>query len=76
MEGDCHYLDGNLNAKRRVKYLQELLEQIGLEAGRVKMVNVSAAMGAQFAQKAMEFSEEIIEIGPNPFHIVSEETAI
>jgi coenzyme F420-reducing hydrogenase delta subunit len=40
------------------------------------MVNVSAAMGAQFAQNAKEFSEQIYEIGPNPIKTVEEETAI
>jgi len=59
-----------------VKYLQELLKQIGLDAGRVKMVNLSAAMGVQFAQYAQEFSEEIIKIGPNPLNIAPEEAAI
>jgi coenzyme F420-reducing hydrogenase delta subunit len=64
-----------------VKYVGELLEQIGLGEKRVKMVNVSAAMGVQFAQNAQEFFEDIIEVGPNPFRtdsteIVEEETAI
>jgi coenzyme F420-reducing hydrogenase delta subunit len=59
-----------------VKYLQELLEEIGLGAERVKMVNVSAAMGVQFAQNAQEFSETIYEIGPNPINTVTEETAL
>ena len=49
-----------------MKFAQELLGQIGLEGERVKMVNVSAAMGVQFAQNAREFSEKIKEIGPNP----------
>ncbi len=46
--------------------MQELLEQIGLEAERLTMVNVSAAMGVQFAQNAKEFSETIQKIGQNP----------
>ncbi len=68
MEGDCHYLDGNLNARRRVEYTQELLEQIGLEGKRVKMINLSSAMGGQFASTMAEFAEEICRIGPNPLH--------
>jgi coenzyme F420-reducing hydrogenase delta subunit len=64
-----------------VEYLQTLIEEIGLGAERIKMVNVSAAMGVQFAQNAKDFSEKIIEIGPNPvgpnpIKIVTEETAI
>jgi F420-non-reducing hydrogenase iron-sulfur subunit len=50
-----------------VAFIQALLEEIGFEKERIQMVNVSAAMGAQFAHKASEFSEKIREIGPNPF---------
>ena len=30
------------------------------------MINISAAMGAQFAWSAAEFTEEIRQLGPNP----------
>jgi len=30
------------------------------------MVNVSAAMGAQFADKVIEMTEMLKELGPNP----------
>jgi coenzyme F420-reducing hydrogenase delta subunit len=49
-----------------VKFIQALLKEIGLEEERLQMINVSAAMGAQFAHKASEFSETIREIGKNP----------
>jgi coenzyme F420-reducing hydrogenase delta subunit len=50
-----------------VAYIQELLESIGMDGQRIQMMNVSAAMGAQFAQNAKMFLEKIIEIGPSPF---------
>jgi coenzyme F420-reducing hydrogenase delta subunit len=40
------------------------------------MVNVSAAMGVQFAQNAKEFSKKIVGLGPSPLKNLSEETAI
>jgi coenzyme F420-reducing hydrogenase delta subunit len=43
-----------------------LLEEIGLEGRRIQMINVSAAMGGQFAWSAAELTEEIRRIGPNP----------
>jgi coenzyme F420-reducing hydrogenase delta subunit len=49
-----------------VKYLGSLLDQIGLNGERVRMVNLSAAMGARFAEVATEFVEKIKELGPNP----------
>ena len=30
------------------------------------MINISSAMGAQFAQAAQEFSQAITGLGPNP----------
>jgi F420-non-reducing hydrogenase iron-sulfur subunit len=66
MPGDCHYLEGNLNARRRVEYLQQILDSIGLESRRVQMINVSSAMGGQFAWSAAELTEEIRRMGPNP----------
>ncbi len=47
-------------------HLQEIIEEIGLEKQRIKMINLSAAMAGQFAQSAAELTEEIQEIGPNP----------
>ncbi len=66
MPGDCHYLEGNANAKRRMERLQELLAQIGLEAERVQMVNVSSAMASQFVAAATQMSQTIAALGPNP----------
>jgi F420-non-reducing hydrogenase iron-sulfur subunit len=43
-----------------------LLGEIGLEGRRIQMINVSAAMGGQFAWSAAELTEEIRQIGPNP----------
>ena len=66
MPGDCHYLEGNINAKRRVDYLQELLEKIGLEKERIRMFNLSAAMAGQFVDITNEMTEQIKVLGPNP----------
>jgi coenzyme F420-reducing hydrogenase delta subunit len=42
------------------------LEEIGIESRRLQMINISAAMGGQFAWSAAELTEEIRRIGPNP----------
>ena len=49
-----------------MKYIAGLLDQIGLGGERVAMVNVSAAMGTQFAQMVTEMTEKVQELGPNP----------
>jgi F420-non-reducing hydrogenase iron-sulfur subunit len=66
MPGDCHYLEGNLNARRRVEHGRALLQQVGLEPERLRMVNMSSAMAGRFAEVATEISEEIARLGPNP----------
>ena len=37
-----------------------------MNPNRVEMVNISAAMAAEFIEKATALYEKIIEIGPNP----------
>lgn len=66
LEGDCHYLTGNLKAKKRVVYVKKLLGELGLEPERVEMYNLSAAQGTRFAEIAREFTGRIRELGPSP----------
>jgi coenzyme F420-reducing hydrogenase delta subunit len=66
MEGECHYLKGNLWARRRMDYVKRLLEEMGFDAGRVEMYNLSSAMGPRFAEIAREFTERIRALGPSP----------
>jgi coenzyme F420-reducing hydrogenase delta subunit len=64
LEGRCHFQTGNLYARQRVEHVAELLDQIGLEQERVRMVNVSAGQGARFAELANEFANTIKRLGP------------
>ena len=66
MPGDCHYLEGNANAKRRVIFTKGLLEQIGLEPERLRMINISSAMAQQFADYAEDMVATVQSLGPNP----------
>jgi F420-non-reducing hydrogenase iron-sulfur subunit len=72
LEGDCHYQSGNLRAKKRVTYVQQILDQIGLDAERVAMYNLSAGMGVRFAEIAREITEKVKELGPNPIRSARE----
>jgi len=64
LEGRCHFQTGNLYARQRVDHVAELLDQIGLQSERVHMINISAGMGAKFAELANEFAETIAALGP------------
>ena len=46
--------------------MRALLKQIGLEPQRIQMINLSSAMGGQFAFAAAELTAEIQSLGPNP----------
>ena len=69
LPGRCHFQTGNLHANQRVEHVRSLLEEIGLEADRVRMINVSAGMGVQFAERAKEMAETITALGPNPLSV-------
>ena len=66
LEGECHFLTGNLKAKKKVQYVKEVLEEIGLEPERVEMFNLSSGQGPRFAEIAIEMVERIKELGPSP----------
>ncbi len=66
LPGTCHYIRGNTQAKHRVTYVRELLKTIGLEEERTRMINISAAMGAQFVAEFTDFVETIKTLGPSP----------
>jgi coenzyme F420-reducing hydrogenase delta subunit len=66
LEGECHFLRGNVRAKKRVQYMKEILDEVGLGSGRIEMYNVSSAQGQRFAEVAREMSEKIYALGPSP----------
>ena len=66
LEGDCHFMEGNLFAKKRVKRVKEILDKVGLDGGRVEMFNLSAGMGPRFAEIVKEMDERVRALGPSP----------
>jgi coenzyme F420-reducing hydrogenase delta subunit len=70
LEGGCHYLEGNLRAKRRIEALRGVLDEIGLGRDRLRMVNLSAAMAPAFVQNVKEMVETIARLGPSPLRKV------
>jgi len=62
--GDCHYIEGNYLARRKMQLIMELLEFIGVEQNRFRMSWVSAAEGAKFAQVITDFVNDLKPLGP------------
>ncbi|MBI4320431.1 MAG: hydrogenase iron-sulfur subunit [Chloroflexi bacterium] len=66
LEGNCHYVEGNIFAKKRVNHLKKVLDEVGIDGNRLEMYNMSAAMGQRFAEVATEMTERIRQLGPSP----------
>ncbi len=63
--GDCHYINGNYKARRRVKLLKEILPMFGIEPNRLKLTWVGASEGNEFAETVNHLVQEIRELGPS-----------
>jgi heterodisulfide reductase subunit A len=57
MEDDCHFVDGNLAAKEKVKKIREIIELLGFDGRRVGMFNMSSSMGKRWVESVMEMEE-------------------
>jgi F420-non-reducing hydrogenase iron-sulfur subunit len=62
--GDCHYIQGNYLARRRMVVLKKLLEYLGIDEQRVRMTWVSAAEGKKFSDVIKEVTEDVRKLGP------------
>lgn len=66
LEGGCHFIDGNLIAKKRVNAIRSLLDECGIDKERLRMVNISAAMAKNLVEVIIEMADVIKTLGPNP----------
>ncbi len=62
--GDCHYISGNLVARRKFAMLKSMMEYIGIEPERVQFSWVSASEGGRFADLVTEVTESVRKLGP------------
>jgi len=63
-EGDCHYQDGNYEAKKRVHLLRGLLESMGVEKERIRIELSADPEGKRIQQLVKEMSKDIMKLGP------------
>ncbi len=64
--GDCHYLNGNYKARRRMVLIKNILTTLGMEPERIWVKWISASEGQKFADTVSEIVEETKKLGPNP----------
>jgi F420-non-reducing hydrogenase iron-sulfur subunit len=61
---DCHYNEGNFNARRKYIMMRALLTQLGVDMERITFSWCSASEGIKFATLVNEVTEKIKKLGP------------
>ncbi|MCK4613699.1 MAG: hydrogenase iron-sulfur subunit, partial [Thermoplasmata archaeon] len=62
--GDCHYIEGNYHARRKLTLLRDLMDYMGIDQKRFRISWVSASEGHKFAEVVTRFTEQVKELGP------------
>jgi len=57
--GSCHFLEGNVRAKKRIAYAKKKLEEAGINPEKLEMYHIPASEGPLFAKTAKEFTEKV-----------------
>ena len=57
--GSCHFIEGNVRARKRVAHAKVLVQEAGLDPERLEMFHIAASQGPLFARTANEFTERI-----------------
>jgi len=76
LEGDCHFVDGNLRARKRTDRLCSILDEIGLGSERLKMVTLSDVMASAFVEHIKETMDTIRALGPNPLRAPEQKESV
>ena len=61
--GDCHYINGNYKARRRIKLLHEILQRFGIEKERLRLTWIGASDGLQFAETVKAMVAQVRKLG-------------
>lgn len=61
---NCQFLKGNVYATEAVTFAKEILDEIGLNSKRIKMVPVCAADPTEFSETTKSVVNELKELGP------------
>jgi coenzyme F420-reducing hydrogenase delta subunit len=65
-EGQCRYVEGNIRAKKRVAWVKNLLDEIGIDGRRLCLRNIAAGDTATATQIIDDLMKNMAELGQNP----------
>jgi coenzyme F420-reducing hydrogenase delta subunit len=63
-EGDCHYQDGNYEARKKIHIARRLLESYGIEKERLRLELSINPDGGRISQLMKEMSKDLAKLGP------------
>lgn len=63
-DGDCHFQDGNQEAKKRIYLLHRILESFGIEKERLEVVTAIDALGERIPGIINGFRDRLKSLGP------------
>jgi len=63
-EGNCHYQDGNYEAKKRVYLLRSLLESFGIEKERIRIELSTDPEGKRIRELVENMKRKLAKLGP------------
>ena len=69
LEGECHYIRGNLKARRRVERARRILDETRIGGERLRMFNLSASQAQVFVAHVQTMVEAILALGPSPIRL-------
>ncbi|MFH0794864.1 MAG: hydrogenase iron-sulfur subunit [bacterium] len=62
--GDCHYIEGNYKALRRVRLLKRMLADMGIEQERFRLEWISASEGEKVKSVIDDMVAKVRQLGP------------
>ncbi len=66
MPEKCHYIKGNLGARRQLDEFTRLLEYLGMDAGRVRFVWMGIDERGKIQKELASFEQELATLGRSP----------
>ena len=65
-EEQCRFVQGSIRARKRVEWVQNLLDEIGLSGRRLSILNLSLGVRASSTEIISKALADLDELGPNP----------
>jgi F420-non-reducing hydrogenase iron-sulfur subunit len=69
LEGNCHHVYGNLEARKKVDRAKQILDAVGLGSPRLEMFHVASNQPFRIAELAAEMASRVEKLGPNPLAV-------